>query len=188
MNNNKGYRSKKSILLCIDVVAIVFSFALAIAIRFRFLVASLGSHLVLTTYIPFFVVVLIAYIGITLLRTEIRIDRMSKKEIIEMTIMQQMILTALYIAVFFVLHRADAISRIVVGLIFIFCVAFCGIGRLFYYEYCRRNRAEVQNTAEIKADYKEEAEEDNKVKHVYIVGDREIIGSTPRNPVIMRDG
>lgn len=38
-----SYRSKKIILLCIDVVAIALSFASAIAIRFRFLVESLGS-------------------------------------------------------------------------------------------------------------------------------------------------
>ena len=28
----------------------------------------------------------------------------------------------------------------------------------------------------------------SRVQHVFIIGDREIIGSTPKNPVIMRDG
>ena len=28
----------------------------------------------------------------------------------------------------------------------------------------------------------------DEVQHVFIIGDREIIGSTPKNPVIMRDG
>ena len=54
MNNDGSaktgsYRSKKSVLLIIDVIAIVLSFALALAIRFRILVASIGSHLVITT-------------------------------------------------------------------------------------------------------------------------------------------
>ena len=76
MNSNQYYRSKKSILLCIEVIAIVVSFALAIAIQFRFLVAALGSYLVLTTYIPFFIAVLTAYIAFMLIKSDIRIDRM----------------------------------------------------------------------------------------------------------------
>ena len=142
-----SFRSKKSVLLIIDVVAIVLSFALALAIRFRFLVASLGSNLVVTTYIPFFIAVLIAYVVIMLVRTEIRIDRLSTREIIEQTVIQQIILSAVYIAVFFLLHRADAISRIVVGLFFIFCVVFCGIGRVCYHEYCQKKSIEVVNNA-----------------------------------------
>ena len=124
--NNKYYRSKKSTLLCIDVAAIVLSFILALTIRFRFLVASLGSYLVLTTYIPFFIVILIAYIAIMLFRTEIRIDRMSKREIIKLTLVQQVILNVVYIAIFYMLHKVDAISRIVVGLLLIFGVFFAG--------------------------------------------------------------
>ena len=47
MNNDESvkassFRSKKSVLLIIDVAAIVLSFALALAIRFRILVASLS--------------------------------------------------------------------------------------------------------------------------------------------------
>ena len=124
MNNDgsvktSSFRSKKSVLLIIDVTAIVLSFALALAIRFRILVASLGSNLVVTTYIPFFIAVLIAYVVLMLARSEIRIDRMSMREIIEQTVIQQVILSAVYIAIFFLLHRTDAISRIVVGLFFI---------------------------------------------------------------------
>ena len=29
---------------------------------------------------------------------------------------------------------------------------------------------------------------EKKLQHIFIIGDREIIGSTPKNPVIMRDG
>ena len=127
-------------MLCIEVIAIVVSFALAIAIQFRFLVAALGSYLVLTTYIPFFIAVLTAYIAFMLIKSDIRIDRMSKREIVERTIAQQVILITVYIAIFFVLHKADAISRIVVGLLLIFCIVFCEIGGLCYHEYCQRKK------------------------------------------------
>ena len=33
-----------------------------------------------------------------------------------------------------------------------------------------------------------EASADNSIQHVFIIGDREIIGSTPKNPVNKRDG
>ena len=168
-----SYRSKKSILLCIDAVAIVLAFALALAIRFRILVASLGSHLVVTTYIPFFIAVLIAYIVIMIARSEIRIDRMSKREIIEQTIAQQIILSAVYIAIFFLVHQADAISRIVVGLFFIFCVFFCGIGRICYHEYCQSKKAELVNNPKVANSNVSESR-DNKVRHVYIVGSKSI--------------
>lgn len=85
----------------------------------------------------FFIAILIAYILSMLLRTENRIDRMSKRGIMQLTLVQQIILATVYIGIFFMLHRADAISRIVVGLLLIFSVAFCGIGRLYYHEYCQ---------------------------------------------------
>lgn len=173
-SNNYSHRSKKSILLCIDVVATILSFILAIAIRFRFLVASLGSYLVVTTYIPFFIAVLITYIVTMLLRTEIRIDRMSKREIISLTVIQQMILIMVYIAIFFILHKADAISRIVVGLLLIFCIAFCTIGRLGYHEYCLKMTSEVQKDTQTKHRDASSTEDDNKVKHAYIVGSKSI--------------
>ena len=161
-------------MLCIEVIAIVVSFALAIAIQFRFLVAALGSYLVLTTYIPFFIAVLTAYIAFMLIKSDIRIDRMSKREIVERTIAQQVILITVYIAIFFVLHKADAISRIVVGLLLIFCIVFCEIGGLCYHEYCQRKKVEAQNAVDTKNDYVTGKEEDCKVKHVYIVGSKSI--------------
>lgn len=192
MNNNEsvqasGYRSKKSILLLIDVIAITLSFVLALAIRFKFLVATLGSYLVVTTYIPFFFVALIAYVLLMTVMTEMRIDRLSKREIMETTIIQQIVLTAVYIAIFFMLHKADAVSRICVGLFFIFSVIFCGISRNLYQGYCHRKNEEIKRI-EMSAKGDVNNRSTDKVRHVYIVGDREIIGSTPKNPVIMRDG
>ena len=187
MNNNGsvqtgGYRSKKSILLLIDVIAITLSFVLAMAIRFKFLVASLGSYLVVTTYIPFFFVALIAYVLIMTVMTEMRIDRLSKREIMETTIMQQVVLTAVYIAIFFMLHKADAISRICVGLFFIFSVIFCGIGRTLYQGYCHRKNEEIKSM-EMSAKGEVNNRSTDKVRHVYIVGVSEIIGTTKKTLV-----
>ncbi len=178
MNNDgsvktSSLRSKKSVLLTIDVVLIVLSFALALAIRFRILVASLGRNLVVTMYIPFFIAVLIACVVLILARSEIRIDRMSKREILEQTVIQQIILSAVYIAVFFLMHRADAISRIVDGLFFIFCVVFCRIGRVCYHEYCHKKSVDViNNTKTSGIDASEN--KSNKVRHIYIVGSKSI--------------
>nr|WP_330369924.1 DUF1972 domain-containing protein [Butyrivibrio sp. NC2002] len=98
---------------------------------------------------------------------------MSKREILEQTEIQQIILSALYTAVFFLLHRADAISRIVVGLFFISCVVFCGIGRICYHEYCQKKSIEVVNNAKVFNDRASE-NKSNKVRHVYIVGSKSI--------------
>ena len=119
--------------------------------------------------------------------TEMRIDRLSKREIMETTIIQQIVLTAVYIAIFFMLHKADAVSRICVGLFFIFSVIFCGIGRILYQRYCHRKKEEIKSIVlSSKGDVNSRITDN--VRHAYIVGNREIIGSTPKNPVIMRTG
>ena len=173
MSSTSGIRSKKTILLCIDVIAIVLSFVLSLAIRFRLLVASLGSRLVMTTYIPFFVVTLLAYIVIMAIVAEVRIDRMARKEILELTIVQQVILTAVYISVFFLFHEADAISRIVVGLFFVFNVVFCSVGRIAYREYILKNKTNQYKEKALKGAYDDNSAE-GKVKHLYLVGSKSV--------------
>lgn len=63
---------------------------------------------------------------------------------IEIAVVQQMFLTVVYIAIFFIFHKADAISKIVVRLILIFYVVFCGIERFCYYEYCQRKNRRTE--------------------------------------------
>ena len=178
VNNNRSvltsdYRSKKSVLLLIDVIAITLSFVLALAIRFKFLVVALGSRLVITTYIPFFFVALIAYILLMMVMKEMRIDRLSKRKIMETTIIQQIVFTAVYIAIFFLLHKADAVSRIYVGLFFILSVIFCGIGRTLYQGYCHRKNEEIKSIEMADKDDVNNRSTD-KVRHVYIVGSKSI--------------
>lgn len=173
MNSKRIHRSKKNILILIDVISIILAFVLALTIRFRFLVDSLGSYLVITTYIPFFIVALIAYVVLMIFRPEIRIERLSKQEIIEITIVQQIILMAVYISIFFILHKADAISRIVVGLFLIFGVALCSTARIIYHEYCHRKSEAVEDSSMTKGENQINSDKD-KVKHVYIVGSKSI--------------
>ncbi len=137
------------------------------------MVDSLGSYLVITTYIPFFIVALIAYVVLMNFRPEIRIERLSKKEIIEMTLFQQIILMAVYISIFFVLHEADAISRIVVGFFLIFGVTFCSAARIIYHEYCHSKLEAVEDVVENESTDKNNLE-NGKVRHVYIVGSKSI--------------
>lgn len=169
------YRSKKSTLLFIDILSIIVSFTMALVIRFRLLAIDLGSYVVVTTYVPFFFVVLTAYIVITVLRREIRIERMSIHEVIVMTIEQQSILTVVYIAIFFVFHKSEAISRIVVGLFFIFSVALSIIGRTGYHIYCIRKKEiynSVSETGTAEDNTKKNAT--NQIRHVYIIGSKSI--------------
>lgn len=166
-------RTEKSTLLCIDVVAITLSIVLALAIGSEFLAATLGSYLVGTTYLPFFIVALIAYVLLMTVMTEIRVDRLSKREIIGQTIIQQLVLTAVYIAISFVLHKAVLVSGTCMGLFFIFSMFFCGIGRIIYQENCHR-KTEEKRSVELSAKNDLNIRTDGKVKHVYIVGSKSI--------------
>ena len=166
---NSYVRSRKGILVFIDTIAITLSFNISLAVRFRLLVANLGSYLVVTTYIPFFIATLLIYIVIIFIRSDIRVEMMSKREIIKLTILQQIIITAVYISIFYIFHEVHAISRIVVGLFYIFNVLFCSVGRIVYHKYlniCRLKGADqTTGTAEKK-------KFDGKTRHVYIVGSK----------------
>ena len=46
----------------------------------------------------------------------------------------------------------------------------------------------IKNTTTVSKDDIKRNRKNNLTRHVFIIGDREIIGSTPKNPVIMRIG
>lgn len=132
----KRYMSKRNVTLVIDMIAIVLSFVISLAIRYTLLVDNLGSMLVVTTYEFYFTCALILYVIFSLLRRKLPIERMSYREIILNTIEGQIIFIATYIFLFYVMHKEDTISRIVLGLFFVLNVIFISLARILYHIYC----------------------------------------------------
>ncbi len=152
----------------IDAIAITLSFLAAIGIKYKVLVATFGSTLIVSTYCLYFSYALILYMFIFLLRRKPRIDRQSYKEIITMTIEQQIVFAVAYIVMFFVFHTELVISRMVVGLFFIGNVVLCSIGRMLYHNYCAyRTRKISDRVANCEVDIKEvEGIASSNVQHV----------------------
>lgn len=172
------YRSKRNVTLLIDMIAITISFAVSLGIRYKLLLSTLGSVLIVSTYVVFFSYALIIYIFVFLLKSSPRLERQSYKEIFLMTCEQQVIFVAAYIICFFIFHQADVISRLVIVLFFIGNVFFCTIGRSLYHKYCvhkgnieRLKRKPINDNIDMK-----EVEGINRklVQHVYIIGSKSI--------------
>ena len=99
------YKSKRIILLIIDMVAIILSYVIAIGIRYNLLVPSLGSVLVVSSYSLFFLMAIILYTVVFFVRRKPRIDRQSNREIIISTIEQQIVFVGTYVVLFFVFKK-----------------------------------------------------------------------------------
>lgn len=95
------YKSKRNVLLVIDMIAIGLSFVISVTIRYSLLVVKLGSMLVVSTYEFFFTCALIIYIIFSLLRRKMPIERMSYREILLNTIEGQILFVAIYIHLLF---------------------------------------------------------------------------------------
>ena len=170
------YRSKRNILLIIDMIAMALSFFAAIGIRYSILIERLGSELILSTYVVFFSFALLLYIVVFLLKREPRLDRMSYKEIIMTTIEQQALFVGVYVVLFFLFRRGLVISRVVVGLFFVGDVILCSLSRILYHNYCvymSRKDNEKRESAPVKLDEIEGLTRQT-LQHVYILGAKSI--------------
>lgn len=175
-----NYRSKKSILLFIDMLAIALSFTIAVGIRFNILLRVLGSVLAVSTYAVFFGVALFGYIVVFAIRKELRIDKHSNRELLFITIEEQIVFIALYVVLFFIFHKTNIISRVVVGLFFIGNVVLVSLGRIFYHSYCIRRKISAKSQEFMNAPKNQSGESDDNTdeksvkQHVYIVGSKSI--------------
>lgn len=168
------YKSKRNILLIIDMLAITISFLLAIVVRYWLLIDNLGSVLAVSTYATFFAYALLIYVFVFLVKRNPRLERQSYKEIIVMTVEQQIIFVAAYIIFFFLFHKADIISRVVVATFFVGNATFCSIGRILYHNYCIRKTSETSDIDRTKNAGVIQVLNNTSVRHVYLVGSKSI--------------
>ena len=162
--------------MIIDLIAIILSFIVALGIRFNGLVGQYRFDEIVSWYIVFFLAALILYMIFFLFRRELRLERLSYREILVVTIEQQIVFIVGYIIFFFLFQRAEVISRIVVVLFFTGNIIFCSIGRIFYHNYCvsmTRKSAKIESAAPIPKEILEGLEQST-IKHVYLCGVKSI--------------
>lgn len=173
------YKSKRNITLILDMIGIALSFVIALSIRFSLLTKTIGLDLVVSTYVSFFAYALLIYVFLFLFKDNPRLERMSYKEIIVKTIERQFLFVVTYIVFFFVFHKADVISRLVIGIFFVANVVLCSIGRILYHNYCvyksnkEREKRALDETNKINRQ-EFEGTGRNSIQHVYIIGSKSI--------------
>lgn len=172
----EAYKSKKIILLALDVLAIIISFVIAIVIRYFVLIDELGSRLAIFLYLKYFVFALLIYIIFSLVSGKVQLEKQSYREIIFLTLKQQIVFNAIYIVFFYIFKQEFNISRVVIFCFFVGNICVCGLFRILYHRYIKKsldkNIKEVSENTE--ATKKLAASNDGKIKHVYIIGSKSI--------------
>ena len=169
------YKSNRNTLLVIDIVALTISFVLSLSIRYSLLVKNLGSVLVMSTYELFFAIVLIMYIIVSLLRRRIAVEKMSIREILVSTFEQQVVFVAVYIVMFYLLKQVEAFSRVVVVLFLVGNLVFVSLFRVIYRAYCLKKGEQIpDNYEEIVGLKTANSEDEEAIRHVYIIGAKSI--------------
>lgn len=172
------YRSKRNVVLLFDLISIVVSFIIAIAVRYIFLIRNLGSILRLSLYVSFLSYALLLYVMVFLIKGKPRIEQKSYKEIIFLTFEQQLLFIVVYVMFFFVFKQEQNISRVVVAFFFAGNVFFCSLLRVAYHKYCVKKNNSIEERANIIKSNKEikdlEGLKHLSTKHCYIVGSKSI--------------
>lgn len=170
------YKSKRNVLLIIDMIAIGVSFVISLAIRYTLLIENLGSMLIRSTYEFYLVCAFILYGIFSLLRRKLTIEKMSYREIILHTVEEQGVFVSTYILMFYLMHRENAISRVVLVSFFVLNVILISLSRILYHFYCVKKNQEINdNHAEITdALVLEQVESTRTVRHVYIIGSKSV--------------
>ena len=161
------YKSKKGVMILLDILGIIASFFIAVGIRYILLVNKLGSNLDGRLYLIFLSGAFVLYLLISLFRPFTPIEKLSHREIIVKTIEQQILFVACYIIFFYLFPQAFEISRMVVGLFFIFNNFLCSLFRLLYRKWCV---SRVRVIEEAKTEYRRH----DTPTHVYIIGAKSI--------------
>ncbi len=170
------YRSKKRVLLPLDMMAITVSYMTALSVRYTLLIESFGSVLVVPSYASFFAIALVCYILAFFFRDKPRLERKSDKEIIIQTLEEQIIFIMVYVSVFFIFHRSFVLSGMIVGMFFLLNVLYCSLIRIFYHNYCLNKineMAEIEKKKRIDSKSSDVKQPKGK-QHVYIVGSKSI--------------
>ena len=176
------HRSDAKVTVLLDIAAIIVSFVIAVGVRFSLLLEHLGSVLMVSTYVLYLAIALALYIIICMAGRSLRVERLSYKEIITVTIEQQIMFIATYVVLFFLFHKYYYFSRVVVVLFFIGNIVLCSAERILYHNYCIKKNEGKESAEVVDDSLKAKAAGEKKDKqHVYIIGDREIIGTTKKS-------
>ena len=172
------YRSKRNVLLIMDMLAMIVSFLSALMVRYGVLVENLGSVLVVNTYVMYFAYALIIYVMFFLVKRKPRIEQQSYREIVVMTIEHQVVFIALYVVFFFLFKQELNISRVVVCLFFGGNIVLCSLFRILYHNYCiKKNENVIEKETTIVKNKKHkdiEGLRNTSLKHCYIIGSKSV--------------
>ena len=171
------YKSKRSVLLLTDIIAIVISFFVSFGIRNKSLHETFGNTYGLNIYLLFLIYALILYVIVCLVKQRTRLEKLSGQEIFLKTLEHQAVFVGAYVILFFVLHRVDQISRLFVGLFALLNVVLCSVGRILYHAYCVKKSTQMVSHSETIKKSNEKVEEKHKAKktrHVFVIGCKSI--------------
>jgi rhamnosyltransferase len=161
------YRSKKYILILLELLGITLSFFLAVGIRYVALIGSLGSNLDIRLYITFLGGALILYLILSFVKPYTRPETLSNREVLAATVEHQLVYVAAYIILFYLFPQTFTVSRMVVGLFLLFNIFICSAIRLTYRHYC------VKNTREAEEKPRQRTHHEGP-QHIYIIGSKSI--------------
>lgn len=132
-----GYkRVKQGTVLFLDIIALSFSFVIAVFLRFYLLIGYLGSVLISEIYTTAFLAIILIYILVFSLGRDNRIIyRKSKIENIILVLKNQIFLLVFFLLFLFALHKSDKISRAVIGFFFILNILLDSLIRINYSKY-----------------------------------------------------
>ena len=169
------HRSDAKVTVLLDIAAIIVSFVIAVGVRFSLLLEHLGSVLIVSTYVLYLAIALALYVIICMAGRSLRVERLSYKEIITVTIEQQIIFIAAYVVLFFLFHKYYYFSRVVVVLFFIGNIVLCSAERILYHNYCIKKNEGKESAEVVDDSVKAVAAGEKKDKqHVYIIGAKSI--------------
>ncbi len=160
------YRSRKSIFILVDLACIAVSFLIAVIVRYFLLVGLLGSALDKKLYLTYFAGAIVLYLIYSLAMKYTLIEKLSNREIIIGTVVQQTIFVAIFIILFYVFPQSFVLSRVFVLVFFVTSIAIVSSLRIVYRYYCVK-RIRV-------ADKKEKKNRHTDTQHVYIIGAKSI--------------
>ena len=167
----RQYKSKPSITLLLDALAIAISFCIALLVRYNKLIEATGSRVVVPMYIKFFIGALVLYVALFFVFERTRIERMSKRELFWITFRQQSIFVVVYVIFFFLFHEIHNMSRILIGIFYLLNLFLCCFVRMIYWQYCRMQSGKLDQR-EVKQSGEENFLSD--VRHCYIIGSKSI--------------
>ena len=176
----KIYKSKKSIIVAMDILAMIISFIFAVGVRFNLLKNAIGVKAIYSYYVTFFIGMLLIYGAMCLIRRKAAIERMSYRDILVLTVEQQVLFIVVYVFFFFIFKQTYNISRIVIGLFFIGNVILCSVARCLYHMYCVKKSIWKENEMGLSNQGQINGIGDGQVRHCYIAGAGGIIGTTKK--------